>query len=984
MTNVGTTVEEISSSSDPQSGAQSLVNEVMRSLGIRSLRDALLKEPRKTKDDIRYAVYRWLHVKLRDADANEDDQEGIYQAQLAEQIACALDHLEVQLEAAQPDPEGAHARHLHLVVPPGPRPVPAGVTTQLAALDQIWKVLPDGNWSTATPTERVGLLTIMLITRSALCHKSLVEAFFQSLVEDEPVWSSPSLLWVTLDVEIDGFFQRRRIFLDPCTLAAAAVVREDFKNTADPVTGVRSFRIGDEISAGWSAVRRRLHGRCALPIQPSRLMEAVSTEIHLTTVPLVASYARGIVASSSFQESGWHRILGLAPRSFSACAESTRKRDGRGATNRSGVNILDAAISEPFDADDFLCRLRSSTRPGNRRENAIHLVQSLIDSLNPGETKWYVAGWIKYLLQDARHGANKRLEVSTVNFFRSILASRLIDTFPDRMDEVAGDEMTDLFQELADGVTTANLRTRVINLIHRFNAYCITRGKLRINGQYQLPARSGGDTDISSRHVSEVDYRRALEILKVQIVKGNDRSVVLQAQCFLILAYRFGARRSEILGLTLNDVHNARSDCYLEIRPNSSRVLKTRNAERTLPLSLLEEFEVKIIKTLWLQRDKEAQRSADRLTKSSFKWKVRKETYLFLPNDAGREEIDSHKVPGLALKALHCATGDHELHVHHLRHSFATRHVIGTLLSDLSQRKDPYIPTIFQEMAESASKFHKFVFARFGRSARRGTLVSMAIGHGSDETTYRHYVHGFDILVHAALNAERPRFRQRRRGEVDLGELSHAETRLISSVLGLSEQTRPTAGRVHAWVSRHAASRGINIQYLDPATSSVAPTLNFEWAIDQPELKNRLGFPRSDRQIKSARAVFLGMAKGISRSSDHAWHAISVITSSPGDHGWSRLSTSQVIDLQKSWESSFGTSLSLDFCQAKYIDRKRSWETLTGTALSMALRNKAASVYVRVTDPVSGPSPVRERGIAAVSWSLRAAMHWRHLQSSLG
>lgn len=93
-----------------------------------------------------------------------------------------------------------------------------------------------------------------------------------------------------------------------------------------------------------------------------------------------------------------------------------------------------------------------------------------------------------------------------------------------------------------------------------------------------------GRIHVSAKYISGALYRAVLSSVKSSELGAHQKSCHL---LIAILAYRTGARLSEIIGLELNDICILGSSIKLCVRSNSRRSLKSKNSRRTLYLNIL-------------------------------------------------------------------------------------------------------------------------------------------------------------------------------------------------------------------------------------------------------------------------------------------------------------------------------------------------------------------------------------------------------------
>ncbi|GGZ72137.1 hypothetical protein GCM10008101_28000 [Lysobacter xinjiangensis] len=911
-----------------------------------------------------------------------------------EEVAEAIDVLELCLKRHR-DTEGNADAGLLVPVVPGPPPLPDGMVFGLEHRQAIDARLLDLATSASTPQVRVGMLAYLLVTRSGLCSMPLIAAALGALAENVPVAGTDTMIWVTIDAETNGQAQSRRVFLDPATLASWTVTREFIEQQLKG-HGRREGRkrathlVRSGLDALWCA---------AFDVRPparwaNHLMHATAAEVQLDSVPLIAGYARGTVIASSWDEVQWRRLLGC--ETPAKAAKAGRRVESESSLTRYEQPEEELAVAFPADADDFLIRLRTVlSRPDSRRADVLSDLDDLAAAEPLGSTRRALVGWLRELAV-ARKGY-KPARLSTLRYYQSTLGTRLLGILPRRLEALSGEDLIDLFEEIVDTAPTEQVARRLRNLLRRFHAYCVKQDH-RIAPDLKLGVSSGGAQPVSAWHLTQPEYRDALRYLgRVPALDEPDR---LAAQVFLTLAYRFGLRRAEILGLTLADVYGGNADCDLEIRSNSSRSLKTASARRRLPLSLLEVDERKALSRLvepQHERIRSEARNASALlgphaTEAESKARrtahIRQQlahSFLFLKEEdlaTPVAAIANHRLPNHVVRAIRYVTGDKQLHLHHLRHAFCTRNVLGVLHEGLPEAAWRALPAFIQDMKDEADAFHAAVFAHVGRRARRGTIVGIAAGHNSEAVTLRHYVHGLDLMLHAVLVAARPW--QRRTREADASrsaapDLNHQQARLVSALFGKSTQTRPADGEGLRWMLRQALKRGVNAHILAQrdSTRSSAHVPSPAWTLEQPELAKAPGKPATLVQRNAMRVLLRHLDIGFTANTAVAAHAFETLASNLAKNGWARLRGQQARVLRDDFDRAFGPALKLEYRVPHSQAGRRVREEPSARQLDAWLAKDEARIDVRIADPTAEPGAERQHASLTVAWTLRAVQAWQ-------
>lgn len=327
-----------------------------------------------------------------------------------------------------------------------------------------------------------------------------------------------------------------------------------------------------------------------------------------------------------------------------------------------------------------------------------------------------------------------------------------------------------------------------------------------------------------------------------------------------------------------------------------------------------------------------------------------------------------------------------ELHAHHLRHSFATQHVLGALVPDLPEGHSEALPQWLKQYGSEASsqRFHKLCRARFGGIAKRGTMVSMAMGHGADETTYEHYVHGLDVLVHAVLANPSRHYQMRKRGNTEsIAAASafsiapaHGETEWIIWAFGMSPKTRLPIARFVPWFTRRLAERDVRISILPPREPPADINIEavLDRALERRELQEFPGKPTTPAQ----RAVALNVLKHVRRLDEAEQERVRLSLQRTFDlatkesDGWLSMRSEQAAQTRGDLDSTFAIGLTMQFQGVSWGRRQRKHQILRGSQSDRWLATPGLRVDVRFIREENDKPNRRERQARTILWTLKA------------
>lgn len=703
-----------------------------------------------------------------------------------------------------------------------------------------------------TPVERAGLLLVLLVTR--LGHGStliLGQALEALAAEIKPIIAG-RWAWLDLELQTTGSPELRRIFLDPATLAAWMLAAKEARTLNRPPQDYKAGRrrgfwrrLADSCFRALCAKMATL-GYVASIVRLKRLCNCEVQRLRMTTIPVLATYAEAGFSSSSLEPGTWCRLMGFRPSPDT----------GQDQTSESGAADGDSPLAaiDPHAKVDLREQLTAGDLADNGLINELRklmtlprtdwksafasLVERLQNQGDEHQTEALVVGWLDYLANE-RKSKGKRLSEGSIRYYRGLLANRLLQTLPGRLSDVSTDELEVAYTEVIMSRRSPGQTRHIQTALASFDQY--VRGRhLPDLPSVTLPGFEGTSYEISSRIISEDEFQAGLRMIDQGAIVVPDIGNAFELSVFWKLAYRFGLRRTEILGLQRCDIR----DGLLTIRINEVRRLKTTNAHRVLPLSLIGD-----------------QMDIDQLCLGK-----RGLDYLFFDRAPSAKDLENHTVVDRAKRLLARVTGDTRIHAHNLRHSTATLNVLGMLGQDLRLRQHPYAEPWMLDALDQAKKVDDEISGSLYRRGGRGNALAMMMGHGSELTTYEHYTHCFDLLLF--VSCWRGHFQQVKQPAIgNLFPPRHEVAQLLA-LLGLAPTTQVETQDIPSLLQRIASGCPDGVVTLQTLESSSAtangnpistedpspPTLTLIDLLQLPGAKSDPGYlkKQSDRDSVAA------------------------------------------------------------------------------------------------------------------------------------
>ena len=210
---------------------------------------------------------------------------------------------------------------------------------------------------------------------------------------------------------------------------------------------------------------------------------------------------------------------------------------------------------------------------------------------------------------------------------------------------------------------------------------------------------------------------------------------LLASAMYLIIAYRFGPRPGELNRLRLQDIQIFSEMLFILIRNTKEGETKTENGVRQIPLcEVLSPREKKIVH-LWLAHLKAKDTSID--------------TPIF-----SNEVLDTilWESPGkIVIDALRSVTGDQNVRLRHLRHSYASR-MAASLIADPTDNLSDL--TILNKIYSHTPPEHvrMVLLGRPDLSRRSLYALTTGLGHGGPAVSLNNYIHLLDRSLYQAIS----------------------------------------------------------------------------------------------------------------------------------------------------------------------------------------------------------------------------------------
>ena len=624
---------------------------------------------------------------------------------------------------------------------------------------------------------------------SAMLNGALVDSVFlmelvKSLVEGK---YDPQLRWVSLH-PVKGKNPPkhpvlRRWFIEPVTRSLLAssinqqkLVMPELKRVSD----------GQNVYSLISAYARHHEFSDKLPGGIKALLDGVRVRLHLHMPPWLVQYASDRLVSTSLPEHVWDRLIhpptkyesSLTSREMPALVGPISLVDDLGEEEQEEGDDEYEQSNAPIEQDEML--------PSQLRDLG-GVLNSKLDEPQKRVKAWLAANEGELLpsvrilgLWAAEHllakGRGRRVKRPRTTYqMVNCIAGRLVGQLG-RLDltKLGGEEAyLEVYQVALEDTPSNDVRRIVGRALKSLHQYLESKhGVLPLSDHdiFRVSGRSNAAVDanlISMDSFFQIFNHIEKEIRKIYgDPEGNNpkvKALVQQLQVALSLGFFCGLRRSEVLGLQIQDLdfiegvtitQETPPEFWIEICKNGLRELKSRSANRLLPVFALMPANVLVdVRTLWVNRRNQISARNKVLnpdTHDSLKAITGAEPLFNLFVKDGKVNDKDPNLERLT-KALKHLNDDEGLRFHHLRHSFANWLSVMFWLGE--QGKGVFLPEWFLPTEHDSRRLmisasvRQSLLGSAPTNTRSMLQISSLMGHAGLDITMGSYIHLADFIL---------------------------------------------------------------------------------------------------------------------------------------------------------------------------------------------------------------------------------------------
>lgn len=349
-------------------------------------------------------------------------------------------------------------------------------------------------------------------------------------------------------------------------------------------------------------------------------------------------------------------------------------------------------------------------------------------------------GFATYLLS-SNPATGQAYSVSTVRRYVPLAVGLFLSaTVSERIVGLDLETYGEIYEAVRESVDCDRQRSEIARLLVTFHRFLVAS-----YGVPPLDITADGDwasalNPVDSNVISIDEYERSLDLIEDDPRALENPDAYAISRILIILAFRCGMRRMEVLGLRIGDVHLS-DRTVIRVVPNQYRRLKSTASRRVVPVWLLLSPEELEFLTWWAK---------ERLSIADGNLQAPLMTF----RGRGTSLPDSDDLMQIALQAVRRATGDPRVRFHGLRHSCATWlfYAINFVSRDGWGGRFSHLPKTASWLGR-ASEIRAGLLGADGPDSRGAWAVMGILGHASPSTSLAHYIHAVEWIHHDCVSA---------------------------------------------------------------------------------------------------------------------------------------------------------------------------------------------------------------------------------------
>ncbi len=375
----------------------------------------------------------------------------------------------------------------------------------------------------------------------------------------------------------------------------------------------------------------------------------------------------------------------------------------------------------------------------------------------PPDAQWAkpYRSWLVAMLRGPNASGDLMKPATACAYFQAVVPALIAQLGTESPAAMAREDIEAWYGDLLEPLPPGRQRITMASGLREFHAHLVA--------DYQAEPISAGDIlgpeaelqTVDARIVCPDEVSAARRWLEDQGHRGEHPLRMRAISLLLMLVFRCGLRRMEAIKLRLCDLHPADGG-DLRVLPHAGRRLKSHSSRRSIPLrALLSDAEYCELMA-WLTARRKEEGASGTVDENQYLFSVPR----LAPKPKGAPGMDeAHAEPrqhGLTPEsaadwmhaALRAATGDEAVHLHHLRHSFASWTYLRLRIGCFPGLVEHFSewPETCQWLKDSRRLVRALIPGGNPGARSAAYAVARLLGHSGPEISFEHYIHMSDVI----------------------------------------------------------------------------------------------------------------------------------------------------------------------------------------------------------------------------------------------
>ena len=538
----------------------------------------------------------------------------------------------------------------------------------------------------------IGRLLVVLSMYSQLCRVSHLQAMLEFIASDQPIVAMGYSRLIELVVNNDRSVTkiRRTVLLSPYVSTLILVDRQYLQPRLKEILAQSRNQQRKDWQKCFNTYLKQIGLKSTLSL--AQWLKALQQKVMLNSTPLIAGYISGQVLT---EDLSINELLRLSEyEKLTTSLDSTEPK--------SKIEIGD----EQLHLSDILAMIQQLK--GESR-SSIWLKQLASNKTNCYSVNLLTC-FVQWLILRCDAEELSLQNRNMIHLHLAIVSAGILGFSEDLTKDSQINE--DVFQKWMELTQEHFPHRKHLAAWNRFRRFLIQLNDDRI----KLHKRKAHQA--SAKVFSKNEVRQIVQILQSVESGVNDTVLRLEIQRHFRLSAAMGVRRSEALHLRPLDI----DEDMLRIRPYGEHQLKTLGSERVVPMNLLSQTIKKGLDDIY---------------------KNKKDSILI--SDENSEHRAFFDQISQILKKV---TGDLDLSLHHLRHTFASAYTLKCLQTVVDFKALTIELPWLQTWMPSNEQFNTLV-GNEGQVGQGIKAISRVLGHLHESTTLKHYIHILFLATYA-------------------------------------------------------------------------------------------------------------------------------------------------------------------------------------------------------------------------------------------